>query len=67
MIKYKLNPSIMRLPPEIFAFDLAMNNRQAIKAMMSIFLAGDICLTNEGYNKLDDSLKSLFIAVEEKE
>lgn len=46
----------------IDAWELGMRNHNAIKAMMAIFLGGDICLTQEGYDKLDDSLKSLFIA-----
>lgn len=64
-MKYSINPKVMDCPKTMSSWELAMNTRQAVKAMLAVFLAGRIELTQKGYDKLDDSLKSLFIAVEE--
>ena len=62
---YKINKSLFNLPKEISAWDYANANRKAIKAILAIILAGEINLTQEGYDKLDDELKMLFIAKED--
>ena len=62
VMKYQINTNELMKTGKITAWELGMKNWKCIKAIMAVFLAGDICLTQEGYDKLDDSLKSLFIA-----
>lgn len=64
-MKYQINTNALMQEKEMSAWELSLQNHQAIKAILAVFLAGDICLTQEGYDKLDDSLKSLFKALKD--
>lgn len=61
-MKYQINVNALIKEKEMSAWDLGVQNHQVLKAICAVFLAGDICLTQEGYDKLSDDLKSLFIA-----
>lgn len=61
---YQINVNELMKPEKMDSWELGIKNSRAIKAILAVFLAGDICLTQEGYMKLDDSLKSFFIAKE---
>ena len=61
---YQINVNELMKPEKMDSWELGMKNSRAIQAIFAVFLAGGICLTQEGYMKLSDSLKSLFIAKE---
>ena len=61
-MKYKINTDVILKDRFTSEEDLLMSHSDASRAILAIIVAGDICLTQEGYDKLDSSLKALFIA-----